>query len=166
MIDIKVAGRYTTAMSNPAPSSVLRSVAMARHLSAMALWFATLLARILPGSPERQAEAEMWRYIETTMAQFADLLERLAAGEIPPPHPKRARPSVNARQDSVLPRARPPVRHVRPKAQPRPNMPPPFQRKPAKPQISKTNGQSAEQSHAQIVTIIYQISNSARIQNG
>ncbi len=104
-------------MSSPAPSPVLRVAEMARSLSALALWFATLLARILPGSARRQLEAEAWRYINTTMAQFADLLERLAAGEIPTPElppapiasPVRAKPRARTnspRSSRSTPRTR------------------------------------------------------------
>ncbi len=77
-------------MSNPAPSPVLRAIEKLRRLSALALWFAALFGRILPGAARRAEQAEAWRYVESTMTQLADLLERLAAGEIPPERPKRA----------------------------------------------------------------------------
>ena len=44
-------------MSNPAPSPVLRAIERLRHLSAIALWFATLLGRILPGAGKRAEQA-------------------------------------------------------------------------------------------------------------
>ncbi len=104
MFDIICHTRYNTAMSNPAPSSVLHAAAMARRLSALALWFAALLGRILPGAARRSEQQAAWRYIEVTMARFADLLERLAAGEIEPEEPQRARPHPRKRPDSVIPR--------------------------------------------------------------
>ena len=104
MFDIPPSPRYNTPMSNPASSPLLRAATMARRLSAIALWFAALCARILP-SARREMEAEVWRYIDQTMTAFAELLERHAAGELEPEpvlRPARHRPS---RPKSATPRA-------------------------------------------------------------
>ncbi len=117
-------------MSNPAPSPVLRAIEQLRRLSAIALWFATLFGRILPGAGKRAQQAEAWRYIEATMTQFADLLERLAAGEIAPEQPKRAtsrprpasvpaRPSPRANQRRERARSAPVPSNESPRLTPR-----------------------------------------------
>ncbi len=92
-------------MNNPALSPLLRIAETARRLGAIALWFATLFGRILPGAAMRREEAEFWNYVERTMTQVAALLEREAAGKIatPPkmrarrPHPDSARTLIAAR---------------------------------------------------------------------
>ncbi len=107
-------------MSNPATSSILRAAEAARRLSAIALWFAALFGRILPGARRWSEQAEAWLYIDATMTRFAELLERLAAGEIEPPAP-------HARPDSLRspksPRAPTPSRNVRASRAPRPILP-------------------------------------------
>ncbi len=156
-------------MSNPIPASVLSAIAMARRLSAIALWFATVFGRILPGAARRAEQAEAWRFIEATMTQFADLLERLAAGEVEPPPPTRTPSRHPSRPDSVRPRvSRPAPRTPRAPtpppeaAQPRPALPPlhdpsnalhPTLNRPAKPKFSKMNHSSPHHSRALFVTL-------------
>ena len=161
-------------MSNPAPTSVLRTVEAVRRLSAIALWFAALFGRILPGAARRREAAEVWRYIEATMTQFADLLERLAAGEVPPEAPARSKPRRQSRPDSVTPRttarapraprASTPQREVAPKRPPRAHFPIPAASEapqsirawPAKPKITKLRHRSSRRSHAYFVAISQQ----------
>ncbi len=156
-------------MNKPAPSSVLDAAAMARRLSALALWFATLLARILPGSAKRRAELEMWQYIEATMAQFAELLERHAAGELVPAHPTRKpsrRPSRPASADTRTPRAQPARQNPSARPAPQPpqsatpwhrapiNTPSLARTHPVTPSFSKMSCLTNRHTHALIVTII------------
>ena len=156
-------------MSNPDLSPLLRAAAAARRLSAIALWFAALCARILPGAARRrEEEAAVWRYIEDTMARFADLLERHAAGEIEPPRatmPRRRR-SDSARNPGttrIVPRAprapRIAIRQVKPRrirACPRPaGGQPPFSAcaLPPKPIPSKTIPRHPRETCAPFVSI-------------
>ncbi len=154
-------------MSNPAPSPVLRAIERLRHLSAIALWFATLLGRILPGAGKRAEQAAAWRYIDATMTQFADLLERLAAGQVTPEQPRRATSRPQSRPDSARPRsasrapriadlaqdiARPRRNHAQ-FALPRPTQCSPATLiRPAKPLIQKMRSQTRGISHVHIVT--------------
>ncbi len=120
-------------MSHPIPPPIRHAIAKLRRLSAIALWFATLFGRLLPGAARRAEQAEAWRFIEATMTQFADLLERLAAGEIEPVRPRRATQRHHSRQSSATPRTY--ARAIRQRSAPTPSRVPPRPQFPPRDQL-------------------------------
>ncbi len=151
-------------MNNPALSPLLRIAETARRLGAIALWFATLFGRILPGAAQRREEAEFWNYVERTMTQVAALLEREAAGKIatPPkmrarrPQPNSARTTIAARAPRTPRAASPgmplPRRPRAPSPLRAPSDPPNSTRlHPAKPKNFKNRVSTSQETHALIV---------------